>query len=366
MTSTAPAVSVACGIDIGGSGVKSALVDLATGTFIGERVRIDTPEESTPAAVAEVCRELLEQLEVGDDVPVGVALPAPIVHGTVPFIANLDKSWTGVNLTELMREHLGRPVTGLNDADAAGLAEVAFGAAKDVPGTIIVTTLGTGIGSAVIVDGTLVPNTELGHLEIDGYDADSVPDDIVADRLDSAGYSLALSIDKKSIAALEGATGATISATKTAATESNAYKLALEAKRVLGRKGVPAEGRFLIASPEYLEVLMLDEHYIKQGDLSQELVQQGVVGRIAGFNVFESNNMDYESTTRVTSKKTTTEFIAGHPNWCHRVMEWQVAIHLQDLSGSGKYIGASAVQGRKVYGLKVSKPQTLYIKRTEA
>ena len=95
------------------------------------------------------------------------------------------------------------------------------------------------------------------------------------------------------------------------------------------------------------------------------MVQQGVVGRIAGFNVFESNNMDYESTTRVSSKKTTTEFIAGHPNWCHRVMEWQTAVHLQDLSGSGKYIGASAVQGRKVYGLKVSKPQTLYIKRTE-
>ena len=175
---------------------------------------------------------------------------------------------------------------------------------------------------------------------IDGYDADSVPDDIVAER-------------------------ATISATKTAATEANAYKLALEAKRVLGRKGVPNEGRFLIASPEYLEVLMLDEHFIKQGDLSQEMVQQGVVGRIAGFNVFESNNMDYESTTRVSSKKTTTEFIAGHPNWCHRVMEWQTAVHLQDLSGSGKYIGASAVQGRKVYGLKVSKPQTLYIKRTE-
>lgn len=206
---------------------------------------------------------------------------------------------------------------------------------------------------------------------IDGYDADSVPDDIVADRLDSAAYSLALSIDKKSIAALEAcgtlsSGGATVSATKTAAAEANAYKLALEAKRVLGRKGVPNEGRFLIASPEYLEVLMLDEHYIKQGDLSQELVQQGVVGRIAGFNVFESNNMDYESTTRVSSKKTTTEFIAGHPNWCHRVMEWQVPVHLQDLNGSGKYIGASAVQGRKVYGLLVSKPQTLYIKRVEA
>lgn len=201
---------------------------------------------------------------------------------------------------------------------------------------------------------------------IDGYDAASVPDGIIADRLDSAGYSLALSIDKKSIGALEGATGANISATKTAAAESNAYKLALEAKRVLGRKGVPAEGRFMIASPEYLEVLMLDDHFIKQGDLSQELVQQGVVGRIAGFNVFESNNMDYESTTRVASKKTTTEFICGHPNWCHRVMEWQVPVHLQDLSGSGNFIGASAVQGRKIYGLKISKPQTLYIKRIEA
>lgn len=200
---------------------------------------------------------------------------------------------------------------------------------------------------------------------IDGYDAASVPDGIVADRLDSAGYSQGLSIDKKSIEALQSADGATICATKTAATESNAYKLALEAKRVLSRKGVPAEGRFMIVSPEYLEVLMLDEHFIKRGDLSQEMVQAGAAGKIAGFNVFESNNMDYENTTRVASKKTTTEFICGHPNWCHRVMEWQVPVHLQDLNGSGKYIGASAVQGRKVYGVKVSKPQTLYIKCTE-
>ena len=86
----------------------------------------------------------------------------------------------------------------------------------------------------------------------------------------------------------------------------------------------------------------------------------------AGFAVYESNNMDFENTTRVTSKKTTTEFICGHPNWCHRVMEWQTPVHLQDLGGSGKYIGASAVQGRKVYGIKVSKPKTLYIKRIEA
>ena len=153
---------------------------------------------------------------------------------------------------------------------------------------------------------------------IDGFDAASVPDGIVADRLDSAGYSLGLSIDKKSIEALQAASGATISATKTAATEANAYKLALEAKRVLSRKGVPADGRFMIVSPEYLEVLMLDEHFIKRGDLSQEMVQAGVAGKIAGFNVFESNNMDYENTTRVSSKKTTTEFICGHPNWCHR------------------------------------------------
>ena len=122
----------------------------------------------------------------------------------------------------------------------------------------------------------------------------------------------------------------------------------------------------MIASPEYMEVLMLDSHFIKQGDLSQELVQTGAVGKIAGFAVYESNNMDFENATRVASKKTTTDFICGHPNWCHRVMEGQVSVHLQDLNGSGKYIGASAVQGRKVYGIKVSKPQTLFIKRTEA
>jgi len=211
----------------------------------------------------------------------------------------------------------------------------------------------------------LIDQDEAVNELIDGFDAASVPDGITAERLDSAGYALGLSIDKKSIDALEGASGATVSATKTAATETNAYKLVLEAKRVLSRKGVPSDGRFLIVAPEFLEVLMLDEHYIKQGDLSQELVQSGVVGRIAGFNVFESNNMDFESTTRVTTKKTTTEFIAGHPNWCHRVMEWQVPVHLQSLAGSGNYIGASAVQGRKIYGIKVSKPQTLYIKRVE-
>ena len=206
---------------------------------------------------------------------------------------------------------------------------------------------------------------------IDGYDAASVPDGIVAERLDSAGYSLGLSMDRKSIDALEAcgtnSGTATVSSTKTACTETTAYKEALAAKRTLSRKGVPNDGqRWMLVSPEYLEVLLQDDHFVKQGDLSQELVQRGAVGKIAGFTVYETNNMDFESTTRVASKKTTTEFICGHPNWCHRVSEWQVAVHLQSLDGSGKYIGASAVQGRKVYGLKVSKPQTLYIKRIEA
>ena len=211
-----------------------------------------------------------------------------------------------------------------------------------------------------------IDNDEAVNEIIDGFDAASVPDGITAERLDSAGYSMALSIDKKSIEALQGAAGANISATKTACTASTAYKEALAAKRTLSRNGVPQAGRWMIVSPEYLEILMQDDRFIKQGDLSQQLVQTGAVGQIAGFAVYESNNMDFENTTRVASKKTTTEFICGHPNWCHRVMEWQTPVHLQDLGGCGKYIGASAVQGRKVYGIKVSKPQTLYIKRIEA
>lgn len=200
---------------------------------------------------------------------------------------------------------------------------------------------------------------------IDGYDAASVPDNLVADRLDSAGYSLALEMDKKSINVLETTSGVNVSTTKTAATEETAYKEVLAAKTYLSRKGVPAAGRWLIVSPEFMAVLMMDDHFIRQGDLSQRMKDAGAVGSVAGFAVFESNNLMYENTTIVSSKKTTTEFIAGHPNWCHRVQEWGVNVHNQDLSGSGNYIGASAVQGRKIYGIKVSKPQTVYIKRTE-
>lgn len=200
---------------------------------------------------------------------------------------------------------------------------------------------------------------------IDGYDSASVPDNLVADRLDSAGYSLALEMDKKSINVLETTNGVNVATTKTAATETTAYKEILAAKTYLGRKGVPQEGRWLIVSPEFMSELMMDDHFIRQGDLSQEMKNAGAVGAVAGFAVYESNNMSYEDTTITSGKKTTTEFIAGHPNWCHRVQEWSVEVHSQDLNGSGKFIGACAVQGRKIYGVKVSKPQTVYIKRTE-
>ena len=200
---------------------------------------------------------------------------------------------------------------------------------------------------------------------IDGYDAAAVPDNLVADRLDSAGYSLALEMDKKCINVLETTSGVNICATKTAATEETAYKEILAAKTYLGRTGVPQEGRWLIVSPEFMSVLMLDDHFIRQGDLSQEMKNAGAVGAVAGFAVYESNNLMYKNNTIVPSNETTTEFIAGHPNWCHRVQEWAVDVHNQDLAGSGKFIGATAVQGRKIHGVKVSKPQTVYIKRTE-
>lgn len=166
-------MNLAFGIDIGGSGIKGAPVDLDTGEFIEERLRIPTPEKSTPDAVADICGEIVEKFGVGESVPIGITFPAPIRHGLVPFIANLHESWAGVHVPDLMKRRIGRTVTAMNDADAAGYAEVYYGAAKGKPGTILITTLGTGIGSAIVIDGVLLPNTELGHLEIDGHDAES-------------------------------------------------------------------------------------------------------------------------------------------------------------------------------------------------
>lgn len=181
---TSSTAEIAFGIDIGGSGIKGAPVDLRTGEFIADRVRIPTPGLSTPAAVSLIVQELLDSFELPTGTPVGVAFPGPIQHGCISFIANLDESWTGVNLEEVLAQALGVPVKAVNDADAAGYAEVIYGAAHGHTGTIVVTTLGTGIGSAVIVDGRLVPNTELGHLEIDGFDAESRAADSARTRED--------------------------------------------------------------------------------------------------------------------------------------------------------------------------------------
>ena len=161
------------GIDFGGSGIKAAAVDLAAGDFAGDRTRIKTPDPATPEAVAAVFAELLAALaEDGEDGPVGVTVPGVVRHGVVGSAANIDQAWIGTNADDLFTRATGRSVRVLNDADAAGLAEVRFGAARGQTGLVIVTTLGTGIGSALVHDGVLVPNSELGHLEIDGHVAE--------------------------------------------------------------------------------------------------------------------------------------------------------------------------------------------------
>src|SRR3954454_4838587 len=170
------------GIDIGGSGIKGCPVDLDAGAFAAERIRTPTPTPSTPPAVAAVVAEIVRQFgEAGGTGPIGVTFPAVIQHGVARTAANVDKSWIGTDVDSLLQETLGRPVRVVNDADAAGYAEVKFGAAKGVGGTVFMATLGTGIGSALIVDGVLVPNTELGHLEVDGKDAETRAADSVRD-----------------------------------------------------------------------------------------------------------------------------------------------------------------------------------------
>ncbi|MFC9999537.1 polyphosphate--glucose phosphotransferase [Nocardia sp. NPDC127526] len=161
----------AFGIDIGGSGVKGGLVDLGTGDLVHERIKIATPQPSTPNAVAETVAKLVAQAEW--DGPVGITLPSVVIDGVVRTAANIDKNWIGTDARTLFSEALGgREVTVLNDADAAGLAEDRYGAAKDLTGLVVLLTFGTGIGSAVMYHGTLVPNTEFGHIEVGGMEAE--------------------------------------------------------------------------------------------------------------------------------------------------------------------------------------------------
>ncbi len=159
------------GVDIGGSGIKGAPVDLDRGDLAQERHKVLTPHPATPEGVVECVREVVEHF--GWTGPVGATFPGVITDGTARSAANVDKSWIGTDIRRLVSDRLGgAPVTVLNDADAAGVAEMHFGAGRGRTGTVIVLTLGTGIGSAVFTDGRLVPNTELGHLELDGHEAE--------------------------------------------------------------------------------------------------------------------------------------------------------------------------------------------------
>ncbi|MBD3689726.1 ROK family protein [Nanchangia anserum] len=164
--------SYAIGIDIGGSGVKGALVNAHTGTLESDVHTVATPYPATPQAVLDACARVVELIGGPEDAPIGISFPAPIVHGRIPFMANLDQEWVGITITDLVSERLNRHTVVVNDGDAAAIGEYTFGAAADVDGVVVVTTLGTGIGSGIVVNGTLVPNTELGHLEIDGNEAE--------------------------------------------------------------------------------------------------------------------------------------------------------------------------------------------------
>lgn len=161
------------GVDIGGSGIKGAPVNLDLGDLADERHKVLTPHPATPDAVADGVKEVVDHF--GWTGPVGITFPGVVTGGaTIRTAANVDKSWIDVDARALLSERIGGlPVTVVNDADAAGVAEVQFGAGRDRQGTVILLTFGTGIGSAVFSDGVLVPNTELGHLELHGHDAET-------------------------------------------------------------------------------------------------------------------------------------------------------------------------------------------------
>jgi polyphosphate glucokinase len=159
------------GVDVGGSGVKGGIVDLHTGQLIGERFKLPTPQPATPKAVAKTIAGVVKEFGWTD--ALGVTYPGVVSNGVIRTAANVDKAWIGTKATEVIGAELdGQPVTVLNDADAAGLAEEKFGAGKDNSGVIVLLTFGTGIGSAVIHNGVLLPNTEFGHLEVGGMEAE--------------------------------------------------------------------------------------------------------------------------------------------------------------------------------------------------
>jgi polyphosphate glucokinase len=170
------------GIDIGGTGIKGAPVDTATGELLADRIKLDTPHPAVPDDVAAVVSQLVKKFEWTG--PVGLTFPGVVDNGVIRTAANVDKSWIGVNAPEKFGEATGLSCTVLNDADAAGLAEVKFGAGRGQDGTVLMLTFGTGIGSALFIDGALVPNTEFGHIEVHGHEAEKRASELVREQHD--------------------------------------------------------------------------------------------------------------------------------------------------------------------------------------
>ncbi len=182
------------GIDIGGSGIKGAPVDVATGELLAERHRIETPEGATPQDVSKVVGKIAKYFEWGKSI--GCCFPAVIQHGVARSAANVDKGWIGTDAQALFAKVTGCPVLVLNDADAAGIAEMTFGAGRGVRGVVLIITIGTGLGTALFTDGHLVPNTELGHVEMDGKDAELTAADSARQRDDLSWEAWAKGFDR--------------------------------------------------------------------------------------------------------------------------------------------------------------------------
>ncbi len=171
-----PTGRIAIGVDVGGSGIKAAVVDVEAGRFRSDRLRVATPNPSTPdavaASIARLVRRLAKSSGLGPTTPVGIGLPGVTIDGVLKTAANIDPAWIDFPIVERLAKTLVRPVSIVNDADAAGIAEMRFGIGAGKPGTVIFLTLGTGVGSGTFLDGTLVPNTELGQMEIRGRPAE--------------------------------------------------------------------------------------------------------------------------------------------------------------------------------------------------
>jgi len=182
------------GIDVGGSGIKGAPVDISTGELLEERYRIKTPKGAKPEPVAETVAKIANYFDWKG--PIGIGFPAPIKGGVAMMAANISEKWVGINADELLSQATGCPCTTLNDADAAGLAEMEFGAGLGQPGTVIVLTLGTGIGTAIFHRGQLLPNAEFGHVEVDGYEAELRASDSARQREDLSWKKYAKRLDR--------------------------------------------------------------------------------------------------------------------------------------------------------------------------